>query len=405
MTPPKFSPNSRSIRGSNHNGMRQFNERIVLQAIRLHGEIPKADLARATHLSTQTVAIIVGRLLEDGLVIKKPAVRGKVGQPSIPLSLNADGAYGVGLHVGRRNLEIVITNFLGETVWTHDTRYEYPDPEKLIEQIKSGLHLAQEHMTDRWDRVVGLGVTAPLSMDKWINVMGPHAAEGLAKWAHYDFRAEVRNLTELPVFFAKDTIGACLAELYQGGSRGIGNYLYIFVGTFVGGALVLDGQLMTGQWGNAGAIGSLPTGMAKGTQPSQLLEVASGWQLEQALLQRDLDAAYVHSDEALDLIPKPMIDDWTHLASMGLAMTATSAAAFMDIDAVVIDGSLGRPLIDELIKHTSDNMTQYHFEGVRKPNLLAGSIGKRARALGGSLMPLYGQFFPNKDVVLKQDTQ
>jgi len=85
------------MRGSNHVGMRQFNERTVLQAIRHHGAIPKADLARLTQLSTQTVAIIVGRLLDDGLLIKQDRVRGKIGQPSVPLSLNAQGAFGVGI--------------------------------------------------------------------------------------------------------------------------------------------------------------------------------------------------------------------------------------------------------------------------------------------------------------------
>ena len=37
--------------GSNQLGMRQFNERIILQAIRLHGALPKADIARMTRLS------------------------------------------------------------------------------------------------------------------------------------------------------------------------------------------------------------------------------------------------------------------------------------------------------------------------------------------------------------------
>jgi DNA-binding MarR family transcriptional regulator len=57
------------MRGSNHNGMRQFNERIVLQAIRHHGAIAKADIARLTQLSSQTVAIIVARLIDDGLLL------------------------------------------------------------------------------------------------------------------------------------------------------------------------------------------------------------------------------------------------------------------------------------------------------------------------------------------------
>ena len=57
-------------RGSNQSGMSQYNERVLLQAIRLHGSMPKADLARLTRLSTQTVALIIDRLLEQGLVLK-----------------------------------------------------------------------------------------------------------------------------------------------------------------------------------------------------------------------------------------------------------------------------------------------------------------------------------------------
>jgi len=34
---------------------------------------------------------------------------------------------------------------------------------------------------------------------------------------------------------------------------------------------------------------------------------------------------------------------------------------------------------------------------------MAGQIGAHARALGGSLLPLHKQFFPVKDIFLKQD--
>lgn len=90
------------MRGSNHTGMRQFNERIVLQAIRHHGAIAKADLARVTQLPAQTVAIIVGRLIEDGLLLKQARVHGKIGQPSVPLALNPDGAFSLCPGSGRR---------------------------------------------------------------------------------------------------------------------------------------------------------------------------------------------------------------------------------------------------------------------------------------------------------------
>jgi len=87
--------------GSNHVGMRQFNERIVLQAIRLHGALPKADVARLTRLSTQTASVIINGLLKDGLVAKQERVRGRIGQPSVPIALNPDGAFSLG--IGRLN--------------------------------------------------------------------------------------------------------------------------------------------------------------------------------------------------------------------------------------------------------------------------------------------------------------
>ncbi|MBN8494189.1 MAG: MarR family transcriptional regulator, partial [Burkholderiales bacterium] len=70
-------------RGSSQGGLRQYNERVVLQALRLHGPLPAAELARLTHLTAQTISLISKRLLDDGLIVKGELLRGKVGQPSV----------------------------------------------------------------------------------------------------------------------------------------------------------------------------------------------------------------------------------------------------------------------------------------------------------------------------------
>lgn len=102
--------------GSNQVGMRQFNERIVLQTIRLHGPLPKADVGRLTRLSMQTVSMIVDRLIDDGLLEKQARVRGRIGQPSVPIALRADGAYTIGIKVGRRSLDVLAMDFAGRVV-------------------------------------------------------------------------------------------------------------------------------------------------------------------------------------------------------------------------------------------------------------------------------------------------
>lgn len=82
--------------GSNQSGVSQFNERGVLQAVRLNGGLAKAELARLTCLSTQTVSLIIERLLAQGQVRKGTPQRGKVGQPSVPIMLDPDGAFFTG---------------------------------------------------------------------------------------------------------------------------------------------------------------------------------------------------------------------------------------------------------------------------------------------------------------------
>jgi predicted NBD/HSP70 family sugar kinase len=402
MNSAAFTP---AMRGSNHVGMRQFNERIVLQAIRHHGAIPKADLARLTQLSTQTVAIIVGRLLDEGLLLKQDRVRGKIGQPSVPLSLNPEGAYSVGIQVGRRSLELLLADFAGQPVQRFEVHYDYPDPDQLFASMAEGLAHLQQHLGPLWARTVGVGLTAPLSLHKWADLMGGPAAQALARWEHMDLTAEVQRLTQLPVVFAKDTTAACVAELLQGHGRHVRSFVYAFVGTFVGGGLVLSGHIVNGERGNAGAIGSLPVGMAgrDAGLPPQLLQRASGWQLEQVLQAAGHDPALIHQEAIMDAAYTACTAPWLAQASEALAMTVASASAFLDVDAVVLDGSLGAPLMKALMRATQDALAHYRFDGMHQPTLLAGQVGAHARALGGALLPLHSQFFPDKDIFLKQD--
>jgi hypothetical protein len=57
--------------------------------------------------------MITRHLEADGLVLEQTPQRGKIGQPSVPFSLNPSGAYALGLKVGRRSNDLVLMDFTG----------------------------------------------------------------------------------------------------------------------------------------------------------------------------------------------------------------------------------------------------------------------------------------------------
>ena len=405
---PADEPTQLRPRGSNQVGMRQFNERIVLQAIRMHGGIAKADIARLTHLTAQTVQIIIARLEADHLVRRLEPVRGKVGQPSVPMALDPDGAFSIGIKIGRRSMDMLLVDFTGRARERVSLSYSFPDPRALFSEVKTRLRELRASLpANLRARLTGVGVAAPLSLEGWQTLLGV-APEQAARWAGIDIRERVQAMTELPVEFVKDTAAACVAELVAGRGRSIRSFLYIFVDTFIGGGLVIDSHLRAGLSGNAGAVGSMAlaqaprgNGSAHASAPPQLLSVASLYKLESIYREKGLDATAVADGRALQPPWRKLTLAWLGESARAIALAVQSAACLVDVDGVIVDGSFDRSLLDALLLELDAALNAYSWEGVARPALLAGTIGSDARAIGGALLPLYANFAPDRDLFLK----
>lgn len=394
-------------RGSNQGGVRQYNERVVLQTLRGHGPLPKAELARLTSLTAQTIGVITTRLEEDQLVRREAPVRGRVGQPSVPISLNPDGAFAIGIKVGRRSADWLLVDFTGQVRERIVLDYPFPDAATLLPAIEANLQRLREGLGPLQDRLVGVGVAAPFQLGGWHRMLGLTEGQSQA-WNELDLRQAVQAMTPLPVSFAKDTTAACVSELIAGRGREIRSFLYVFLDTFVGGGLVLNSQLHRGLHGNAGAIASMPLAVAGevGAEgpPPQLISQASLWDLEQHFRARGLEPMAAYDQRAMAAPWAAHTHQWLARAARTLAQAIVSGTAFLDLEAVVIDGAAAPDLMQSLIAQTREALQAYNWEGLMAPpRLEAGSIGSDARALGGALLPLHAAFAPEHDVFLKLD--
>jgi len=120
-----------SGKGTNSVQVRHYNERVVLDAIRRLGQASKADVSRFAHLTPPTVAGIVDALVDAGYVELKGKRFGQKGQPSFMYGIAPEGAFSIGLHLGRRSLDAVLVEFSGSVRASETHEYEFPEPELL----------------------------------------------------------------------------------------------------------------------------------------------------------------------------------------------------------------------------------------------------------------------------------
>lgn len=393
------------MRGGDTTGLRAYNERLVMHALLQAGMLSKAEIARETGLSGQAASVIVNRLLDDGLLVKLDKVRGQVGQPSTPIAPNPEGAYSLGVKIGRRSVEAILINLLGEEMGASRVRYDAPLPEPTISTaIAQAVGLLGHLSPAARSRVVGLGVAMPDEIHAWSAELGlaPGALDG---WRDADIGGAFARKTGLPVTRYNDAAAACAAEMIAGHAITSRSALYIYLGTFIGGGVVIDGRLYRGEQGNAGAIGSMPTSPAgPDTPPGQLIHAASIF-----LLERELAAAGIDPSAALSAAladgsgerADAIFDAWAETACAELSRAVVSALSVIDFQEVVVDGFLPPSWRDRFTQRLAAAVERFNRSGLKAAPVLAGSIGPMARVLGAAMLPLKARFSPDTDLLVR----
>lgn len=393
-----------SNRGTNQIGVRLYNERLVLSLVRRHRELPKADIARLTGLSPQTISIIMNQLTDDGLLLKGNPTRGRVGQPSVPYSLNPEGAFAFGLKIGRRSVDLYLINFIGEIVEALHQTYNYPTPSGVREFARTGIDAVVAKLSkNQRSRIAGLGIGAPYEMWTWHEEIGA-PKDDIDIWRTINIRAEIASICPWPVYYANDITAACAAELMFGiGAEHI-DYLYIFIGSFIGGGLVLNGHLFPGRTQNAAALGSMPAHGADAAGRQQLMNIASIYVLERRLLAagRDPSVLWQSPDDWGDDWG-PVLDEWIAEVATAIAYSIVAAIAVIDVETVVVDGAFPRAVRQRIIEQTRIAIGKVRQQGLSRFSIIEGSIGNAARAMGGASLPLLANFTQDREVLFKED--
>ncbi|MGV2126703.1 ROK family transcriptional regulator [Agrobacterium vitis] len=242
-----------ALRGTNQESGRPYNRRIVLESIRLHGPTTRGDIAERVGLTVQTVSTIVRELEDQGLLLsvrEKPKGRGI---PPSALTINPEGGHAVGIHLTPLGIEAALVNLRGEVVESRQRSAPNAMPDEAFALI--GDMVADLKSSSRRGRLLGAGLALPGPFDvDSMSFVGPTTMAG---WKNVNIRQRLADATGLPAFMENDMAAAALGEQLYGLGQQFSDYFYLFFSVGLGGAMMHDGVVMRGAWGNAGEIGHI----------------------------------------------------------------------------------------------------------------------------------------------------
>lgn len=309
----------------------------------------------------------------------------------------------VGLDLGGAAIRAVVLD--GDTV-LGEARLRTPadgDRTAVLDVLAAAIHQVADTAEVAVGDLEGVGVGTPgVVIDGTVG--GASNVPGfLERFALADL---LRQRVDRPIRVMNDVTAAAVAEHRLGAGSGTDHLLAVFVGTGVGGGLVLDGRPYLGASGGAGEFGHMvvrqggavcPCGRrgcveAYAGRRAMVLAAerarADGWPTVLFDVQAELGRPRASSgvfEEALnrgDELVADLLDGAVEALAAGIA----SAVNLLDVDRVVLGGGLGDRLGEPFRLRVDAATRPLLFLQPPRLQVVVASLGDRAGAMGAALL-------------------
>ncbi|HEU5386210.1 MAG TPA: ROK family transcriptional regulator [Streptosporangiaceae bacterium] len=233
--------------------LRELNDRAALDLL-LGGEmLTRSQISEYTGVSKVTVAQMLARLEDRGLVTIAGEQAGGRGPNAALYSVVPSSAYVAGLYVDLNLVSAAVADVTGRRVAeVSGNPNGTDDPAELVRRtVERACAAAGVDVTQLSALVIGSpGVVDPRTGD-------PQLAVNLPAW-HEGALDAIKSAWHTPVVIENDVNLAAMAERADGAAAGAGDFVLVWLGVGVGLATMLGGRLHRGTTGAAGEIGYLP---------------------------------------------------------------------------------------------------------------------------------------------------
>ncbi len=234
---------------------RHINRQIVLNLVREHQPISRADLARKMRLARGRMTQIVSELVAQGEIYIGPTMQTARGRRPEMLFVRTRDRLVMAVDVRLSRTFLMLGDFAGSPI-ALESFETVRDPARLITEIARRVRaMLKKH--DRAKSCEGIGLVIPGMVDQ---SSGRVLNSPQLGWKNVDVRDSLSRSTGLPVYIENAPIACALARMWLG-EQGVAvpqNFVYVTVSDGVGTGVVVNGELVRGHSHTAGEFGHVP---------------------------------------------------------------------------------------------------------------------------------------------------
>jgi N-acetylglucosamine repressor len=241
--------------------MKKQNKNLVLEIIKNKSPISRMEIAKVTGMSPTSITRIVGELHLQGFVRETELVTSGVGRKATLLDVCGDVLYSIGVEIDKSIINIGIVNYVGEMVaWQSVSRDAMEDYDETLDKINRQVKELIDQIGLSVERIIGIGVGLPGSID---NKNGVVKVSDQLKWKNVNLANDLKQLTTYDVIIDNELKMKIISENFKGMAKHSQNAVLVGIGSGIGAAIMLRGEVYRGESNNAGEIGHTvidPTG-------------------------------------------------------------------------------------------------------------------------------------------------
>jgi predicted NBD/HSP70 family sugar kinase len=385
-----------SLSGTNLERAADYNQRVVLQAIRRHEEMTRNDLVAITGLTGSTIANISRRLVANGLVQEIERLQQGRGQPAVRLAIDPDGAFGIGINIDRDHLTMVTLDLAGKVRTRTSREIAYPNPDQVRDFVLEEMSRIFASGDIIPDRLIGAGVAVPQPFAK---AGFHHQPPSYAMWDKTDIVALLADAVPGPIHIDNDAAAAALGELSFGSGHDCHSFFYMLVSAGLGGGLVIDGSFYRGASARSGEIGFIISRSAA-SQGLPIETTVSLSALYERLSEAGCPSGTLDVLETNDPHASATIGEWIEQAAETLTDPMIALNCLMNPQAVLIGGRLPAALIDKLAAALSERLEVYAASMPYVAPVRRAAMASDAPAIGAALLPFSDRLLPSDAILM-----